>query len=72
VLPYRLGRWLERAGASVASLHYAVLSAAAVEASHAAGAAVFTWTVNEPELLEQVVELGVDGVVTDDPRIFPG
>jgi glycerophosphoryl diester phosphodiesterase len=71
-LPYRLGRWLKRAGASVASLHYAVLSAATVESCHAAGVAVFTWTVNEPELLEHVVELGVDGVVTDDPRIFPG
>lgn len=71
-LPYRLRRWLRRTGASVASLHHAVLSAAAVESCHAAGSAVFTWTVNEPALLERVVELGVDGVVTDDPRIFQG
>ena len=71
-LPYRLSRWLERAEVSVASLHHAVLSAAAIESCHSAGSAVFTWTVNEPALLERVLELGVDGVVTDDPRIFQG
>jgi glycerophosphoryl diester phosphodiesterase len=51
-------------------LHYAVLSTAVVETCHRSGAAVWTWTVNEPALLERVVGLGVDGVTSDDPRLF--
>ena len=70
VLPRRLPRWLRSTGASVAMLHYAVLSRAAVERCHQAGAAVWTWTVNERALLERVVALDVDGVTSDDPRLF--
>ena len=51
-------------------LHYGVVSAAAVRSCHEAGAAVWTWTVNEADVLEQVVDAGVDGVISDDPRIF--
>ncbi len=70
VLPRRLPRWLKSAGANVAMLHYAVLSQAVVDRCHESDAAVWTWTVNEPELLRQVVALGVDGVISDDPRLF--
>src|SRR5204863_9285470 len=69
-LPRRLPRWLRSTGASVAMLHYAVLSPAAVEGCHQAGAAVWAWTVNERTLLERVVALDVDGVTSDDPRLF--
>jgi len=69
-LPRRLPRWLRSTGATVAMLHYAVLSRAAVERCHEGGAAVWAWTVNEPELLGRVVELDVDGVISDDPRLF--
>jgi glycerophosphoryl diester phosphodiesterase len=69
-LPHRLPRWLRSTGATVAMLHYAVLSRAAVERCHETGAAVWAWTVNEPELLRRVVDLEVDGVISDDPRLF--
>ena len=70
ILPRRLPRWLGATGAQVAMLHFAVLSRSAVELCHGHGAAVWTWTVNDAELLERVEELGIDGVITDDPRIF--
>lgn len=69
-LPRRIPHWLEATGANVAMLHHGVLSRSAVDRSHAAGAAVWTWTVNDADLLRQVVALGVDGVVSDDPRLF--
>jgi glycerophosphoryl diester phosphodiesterase len=69
-LPRRLPRWLRSTGATAAMLHYAVLSRAAVERCHQSGAAVWTWTVNEPERLRRVVDLDVDGVISDDPRLF--
>jgi glycerophosphoryl diester phosphodiesterase len=71
-LPLRLPRWLDSVGAAVAMLHYAVLSPAAVASCHARDVGVWAWTVNDAELLERVVELGVDGVVSDDPGIFQG
>jgi glycerophosphoryl diester phosphodiesterase len=69
-LPRRIGGLLERAGATVATLHWSVVSRAAVERCHARGAAVVAWTVDRPEVLRQLDALGVDGVVTNDPRIF--
>jgi len=69
-LPYRLPRMLRTTGASIAMLHYAVLSRAAVGRCHAAGAAVWAWTVNEPGVLQEAMSLGVDGVISDDPRLF--
>jgi len=70
VLPRRLPRWLRSTGATVAMLHYAVLTRAAVDRCHESGAAVWTWTVNEPEEFRRVVDLDVDGVISDDPRLF--
>jgi glycerophosphoryl diester phosphodiesterase len=32
---------------------------------------VYAWTVNEPALAIILVETGIDGIITDDPRIIP-
>jgi glycerophosphoryl diester phosphodiesterase len=69
-LPFRIVGLLERAGASVASLHYLVVTRAAVDRCHAAGAAVLAWTVNDRRTMRSLVRAGVDGIVTDDPRLF--
>jgi glycerophosphoryl diester phosphodiesterase len=69
-LPYRIGRLLDAAGASAAMLHHFVVTRAAVERCHARGAAVFAWTVDDRRVLRRVVKAGVDGVITNDPRIF--
>jgi glycerophosphoryl diester phosphodiesterase len=69
-LPRRLPGWLERAGAQAATLNWAVVTPAAVAACHAAGAAVYVWTVNEPALATTLVASGIDGIIMDDPRIL--
>lgn len=69
-LPPRIGRLLERAGASVATLHYLVVSRATVDRCHARDVQVFAWTVDEPEVVRDLARLGVDGIITNDPRIF--
>ncbi len=69
-LPLRVAGMVGRAAASHAMLHFSVLSPAAVERCHRDDVRVFAWTVDEPALLERVVAAGVDGVISNDPRIF--
>ena len=70
VLPLRLPRWLRAVEAHAATLNWAVVTPAVVAACHAAGAAVYVWTVNDRVLARNLVENGVDGIITDDPRIL--
>jgi glycerophosphoryl diester phosphodiesterase len=70
VLPARLPRWLRQTSASAATLHWLVVSAAAIRACHAAGAAVYAWTVDDVDEVERLGALGVDGIITNDPRVF--
>jgi glycerophosphoryl diester phosphodiesterase len=72
LLPRRLPAWLDAVGASAATLHWAVVTPAAIEVCHARGAAVYVWTVNEPGLARTLVEMGADAIITDDPRHVPG
>jgi glycerophosphoryl diester phosphodiesterase len=69
-LPLRIGRLLAETEASVATLQHRIISRAAVERCHSRGVAVFAWTVNDPAALVRLKGLGVDGVITDDPRVF--
>ncbi|MGI9111280.1 MAG: glycerophosphodiester phosphodiesterase [Gaiellaceae bacterium] len=70
-LPRRVGTMLARAGSDALMLHQAVVSADAVAAAHARGAAVWCWTVDRHEELARMEAAGVDAVITNDPRIFP-
>jgi len=41
-----------------------------VSAAHDADLAVHVWTVNDPEVMESLVDLGVDGIITDRPSVL--
>ena len=41
-----------------------------VDAIHAGGAHVHAWTVNEPADMQRLLDLGVDGIVTDRPDVL--
>jgi glycerophosphoryl diester phosphodiesterase len=69
-LPRVLGRWLARAGASAAVIHYALVTPAAIRRCHAVGAAVWAWTVNDETTARSLEDWGADAIITDDPRIF--
>ncbi len=38
-----------------------------VEAAHGAGVAVHVWTINEESAFDELVDLGVDGIISDRP-----
>ena len=70
VLPLRIAPMLRSAGATAAALHHQLLTPATVRRCHALGIPVIAWTVNDAARLRALTALGVDAVVSDDPRIF--
>jgi glycerophosphoryl diester phosphodiesterase len=69
-LPSRIETIVREAEVSATTLDYRLVTRAAVERCHSLGVAVLAWTVNDRAALRKLDRLGVDGVVTDDPRIF--
>jgi glycerophosphoryl diester phosphodiesterase len=60
----------ERAGATALTLQHRLVTARGVARAHTRGLAVLAWTVDDRAELERVVACGVDGVISNDPRIF--
>jgi glycerophosphoryl diester phosphodiesterase len=69
-LPRRLPGLLRRAQAHAATLHHSIASPEAIARAHEAGAAVYVWTVDDPQLADRLIDAGADGIITNDPRIF--
>jgi glycerophosphoryl diester phosphodiesterase len=46
------------------------VSARLVRAVHAAGGQLYIWTVDDGTKIRALEALGVDGVITNDPRLF--
>jgi glycerophosphoryl diester phosphodiesterase len=67
-LPGHAGR-LVRAGRFDAIMaHWRVVTPALIEAVRPG--ALYVWTVDEPELIEELTSSGVDAIITNDPRLF--
>ncbi|MDP8975264.1 MAG: glycerophosphodiester phosphodiesterase [Actinomycetota bacterium] len=49
-----------------------VVDPAFVGAAHEAGLAVHVWTIDDAEEMERLVDLGVDGIMTDCPSVLTG
>ena len=41
-----------------------------LRAAHRAGKLVQVWTINDPGQMEQLIEMGVDGIITDRPDVL--
>ena len=67
-------RWQLRRWRSMPA-HYIVpqfrlLSPELVEQAHAEGKQVITWTVNDAQQMRRIVEMGVDGIISDDTKLL--
>jgi len=75
-LGYILGRgavpgWAFSAKVGFLSAERSLVDAAFLEFAVAASKSVHAWTVNDPDDMVHLMDLGVDGVITDDPQLFP-
>ena len=46
-----------------------IVDAAFVRVCHNAGLAVHVWTIDKPAEMERLLDLGVDGIMTDRPSV---
>jgi glycerophosphoryl diester phosphodiesterase len=74
----RAGSWLGRAGRSAAHAAQVpvrqgpitILDRRFVESAHRAGLHVHAWTIDEPDEMHRLLDLGVDGIMTDRPAVL--
>jgi glycerophosphoryl diester phosphodiesterase len=52
------------------SAHWRLISPALVAAVEGAGGELYAWTVDHPPKIRQLEQLGVTGIITNDPRLF--
>jgi glycerophosphoryl diester phosphodiesterase len=51
-------------------VHFRLMSPRLLRAVRAAGGEVYVWTVDDAATMRRLVALGVDGIITNDPRLF--
>lgn len=55
---------------TIYSPEHTLVTAQLIKECHALGMKVIPWTVNTKERLKELKDMGIDGVISDDPRIF--
>nr|WP_315723934.1 MULTISPECIES: glycerophosphodiester phosphodiesterase [unclassified Bradyrhizobium] len=65
-----LPRTIKAAGGKVWSPYYTEVSPELVDEAHALGLQVVVWTVNKPEDMAQLMDVGVDGIISDWPNLL--
>ena len=69
-LPGQAAARIRAGGCEAVMAHQVLMSARLVKAVHGAGGQVYVWTVDDARRIRALEELGVDGVITNDPRLF--
>jgi glycerophosphoryl diester phosphodiesterase len=57
-------------GAWAVWVYHPLVTRALIEAAGRTDIAVIAWTVDSAARMQELAALGVDGVVTNDPRLF--
>ena len=65
-----LPRTIKAAGGAVWSPYFGDVSTALVADAHALGLRVVVWTVNKAEDMAHMIEIGVDGIISDRPDLL--
>jgi glycerophosphoryl diester phosphodiesterase len=70
LLPRRAEAMLRAGRIEAVMAHWLLVSPRLVDAVHGGGGQLYVWTVDDDRRIERLSALGVDGVITNDPRLF--
>jgi glycerophosphoryl diester phosphodiesterase len=65
-----LPRTIKAAGGAIWSPYYGDVDPALVDESHRLGLKVIVWTVNKPDDMARLIDMGVDGIISDRPDLL--
>ncbi len=69
-LPRRARTALQEGRFDAIMAHWRVVTPALVRAVAEGGGELYVWTVDDARMIERLTAMGVDGIVTNDPRLF--
>ncbi len=69
-LPAKAARAIRRGNCEALMAHRLLVSRLLVEKVHDAGGQLYVWTVDDAAEIARLETLGVDAVITNDPRLF--
>jgi len=69
-LPAKAARALRRGECEALMAHRLLVSRLLVQRVHEAGGQLYVWTVDDAQEIARLEALGVDAVITNDPRLF--
>ena len=70
LLPTLVARRIRAGEMDAVMVHFRLMSSRLLRAVRAAGGEVYVWTVDDAATVRRLVALGVDGIITNDPRLF--
>jgi glycerophosphoryl diester phosphodiesterase len=69
-LPARARARLRAGRFDAVMAHWRVVTRALVRAVHEGGGELYVWTVDDAARIAKLTAIGVDGIITNDPRLF--
>jgi glycerophosphoryl diester phosphodiesterase len=69
-LPRRAQAALREGRYDAIMAHWRVVTPALVRAVAAGGGELYVWTVDNVRMIDKLTRMGVDGIITNDPRLF--
>jgi glycerophosphoryl diester phosphodiesterase len=69
-LPARARAFLRERRADAIMAHWRVVTPRLLRAVREGGGELYVWTVDDAALIERLATMGVDGIITNDPRLF--
>jgi len=70
LLPRRARRALSEGRYDAIMAHWRVVTPALVRGVAEGGGQLYVWTVDDARLIAKLTAMGVDGIITNDPRLF--
>jgi len=70
LLPTRARAALKERRVDAIMAHWRVMSARLLRAVREGGGELYVWTVDDAKRIERLTAMGVDGIITNDPRLF--